>query len=187
MTIDSNATDLLDAAFSMSSGCKLDSCDSDVTSGSGVFCWRLQGGHVFFRTNSICSYFEANKQVGGPVSPTVKYFQYSDVIFLFQMPKLLANFSSSPIDFIHPSAVVDKKAQVCISTIIHIRVYSRHYFLCSLMLVFQTGGDSLVGFESEVAEKCTLKRSSIGKHCNIDAKVKLANSLLMDNVKVGEG
>ena len=43
-----------------------------------------------------------------------------------------------------------------------------------------------MGFESEVAEKCSIKRTVIGRHCNVAARVKLTNSVLMDNVQVCE-
>ena len=48
------------------------------------------------------------------------------------MPKLLSNFSGAPVEFIHPSAVVDKKSQV--ATAIVIRKHATSVLFCCLDL-----------------------------------------------------
>lgn len=51
----------------------------------------------------------------------------------------------------------------------------------------QTGPDTRVGEGSKVGERCSIKRSVIGRHCVIGDKVKIANSILMDHVIIEEG
>ena len=49
------------------------------------------------------------------------------------------------------------------------------------------GGDSLVGSSVQLAERASVKRSTIGHHCSIGDKSKIINCVLMDYVTVGEG
>ena len=49
------------------------------------------------------------------------------------------------------------------------------------------GGDSLVGSSVQVAEKASIKRSTVGHHCTIGDKTRVINSILMDYVTLGEG
>lgn len=56
-----------------------------------------------------------------------------------------------------------------------------------LSIVQGVGGDSLVGNSVQLAERASVKRSTIGHHCCIGDKSKIINSILMDYVTVGEG
>ena len=55
------------------------------------------------------------------------------------------------------------------------------------MTIFQVGADSMVGHGTAVGEKVGIKRSIVGAHCNVQEKVKINNSVIMDSVKVHEG
>ncbi|KAI9594461.1 nucleotide-diphospho-sugar transferase, partial [Syncephalis fuscata] len=48
----------------------------------------------------------------------------------------------------------------------------------------QIGPDSLVGEGTRMDERCSVKRSVIGGHCQIGKNVKIVNSILMDNVSL---
>jgi translation initiation factor eIF-2B subunit gamma len=47
------------------------------------------------------------------------------------------------------------------------------------------GGACMVGSESILGDKCSVKRSVIGRGCSLGGGVKIINSVLMDNVQVG--
>ncbi len=51
----------------------------------------------------------------------------------------------------------------------------------------QIGPDSLVGRGSKIGDKCTVKKSIIGSHCNIGKNVKITNSVIMDYVVLEDG
>ncbi|KAJ1650862.1 Translation initiation factor eIF-2B subunit gamma [Dispira simplex] len=51
----------------------------------------------------------------------------------------------------------------------------------------QVGADSMVGNETKLDERCSVKRSVIGAHCTIGKNVKIVNSILMDYVTVEDG
>jgi len=59
-------------------------------------------------------------------------------------------------NYIHDSAVVDPKTQV--------------------------GPECVVGEGTTIGEKCSIKKSNIGKHCKIGNNSKIANSIVMDHV-----
>jgi len=46
---------------------------------------------------------------------------------------------------------------------------------------------SMVGQDSTLGDKSTVKRSVIGRNCKIGSNVKILNSVLMDNIKVADG
>eukprot|EP00040_Diaphanoeca_grandis_P018331 m.96373 g.96373 ORF g.96373 m.96373 type:complete len:442 (+) comp26890_c0_seq1:113-1438(+) len=51
----------------------------------------------------------------------------------------------------------------------------------------QMGGDCMVGVGSKVDTNCTFKRTIIGKHCVIGAKVQISDSIIMNHVTIGDG
>eukprot|EP01111_Echinosteliopsis_oligospora_P013260 TRINITY_DN4715_c0_g1_i1.p1 TRINITY_DN4715_c0_g1~~TRINITY_DN4715_c0_g1_i1.p1 ORF type:complete len:320 (+),score=99.57 TRINITY_DN4715_c0_g1_i1:167-1126(+) len=51
----------------------------------------------------------------------------------------------------------------------------------------QTGADCVVGAGSKMGERCSVKKSIIGKHCIIGDNVKITNSVIMDYVFIGHG
>ncbi|KAJ1972197.1 Translation initiation factor eIF-2B subunit gamma [Dimargaris xerosporica] len=51
----------------------------------------------------------------------------------------------------------------------------------------QVGSDSMVGKETKMDERCSVKKSVIGAHCVIGKYVKIVNSVLMDYVTVEDG
>lgn len=53
--------------------------------------------------------------------------------------------------------------------------------------LLQVGADSLIGPDTQVGEKSSIKRSVIGSSCVIQDKVTLTNCLLMNSVIVEEG
>ncbi|KAK2860767.1 hypothetical protein Q7C36_004933 [Tachysurus vachellii] len=62
---------------------------------------------------------------------------------------------------VHPSAVVSERSLV--------------------------GGDSIIGALSQIADKTSIKRSTIGTSTTIKEKVKITNSIIMNNVTIEEG
>ena len=50
----------------------------------------------------------------------------------------------------------------------------------------QVGSDSIVGEGTTIGDKSTIKRSVIGRNCRIGEKVKIINSILMDDIEVDE-
>lgn len=56
-------------------------------------------------------------------------------------------------------------------------------FLC----VPQMGSDSIVGAMCQIADKTSIKRSTIGNSTCVKEKVKVANSIIMHGVTIEEG
>ena len=46
--------------------------------------------------------------------------------------------------------------------------------------------DSLMGQGASVAEKSSVKKSVVGKHCTLRARSKVVGSVLMEGVVIGE-
>lgn len=66
----------------------------------------------------------------------------------------------------------------------------KNYFLHSTAQVdpkTQIGPECVVGQGTHVGEKCSVKKSIIGKHCKVDARVKIINSVIMDHVTIEPG
>eukprot|EP01112_Ceratiomyxa_fruticulosa_P007279 TRINITY_DN1883_c0_g1_i1.p1 TRINITY_DN1883_c0_g1~~TRINITY_DN1883_c0_g1_i1.p1 ORF type:complete len:506 (-),score=62.37 TRINITY_DN1883_c0_g1_i1:43-1560(-) len=51
----------------------------------------------------------------------------------------------------------------------------------------QIGADCVVGAQSKIGARCGVKKSIIGRHCQIADNVKISNSVIMDRVTIGEG
>ncbi|XP_047341196.1 translation initiation factor eIF-2B subunit gamma [Impatiens glandulifera] len=49
------------------------------------------------------------------------------------------------------------------------------------------GPQCVLGEGSEMGDKCSVKRSVIGRHCRIGSNVKVVNSVIMNHVTVGDG
>ncbi|KAK2993135.1 hypothetical protein RJ640_006822, partial [Escallonia rubra] len=64
-------------------------------------------------------------------------------------------------NIIHPSAVLGSKTTV--------------------------GPQCMLGEGSQLGDKCSVKRSVIGRHCRIGSNVKVVNSVVMNHVTVGDG
>lgn len=45
----------------------------------------------------------------------------------------------------------------------------------------------MIGDEFNLGDKSSIKKSMVGKGCQIGEKVKIINSIIMDNVKIKEG
>ena len=58
-----------------------------------------------------------------------------------------------------------------------------YIFICLL----QVGADSLIGSDTQVGEKSSIKHSVIGSSCVIRERVTVTNCLLMNSVTVKEG
>ncbi|KAL8055662.1 hypothetical protein ABFS82_04G069400 [Erythranthe guttata] len=70
------------------------------------------------------------------------------------------NFSNHN-NIIHPSAVLGSKTTV--------------------------GPHCMVGEGSQMGDKCSVKKSVIGRHCRIGSNVKIVNSVVMNHVSIGDG
>lgn len=51
----------------------------------------------------------------------------------------------------------------------------------------QVGSDCLVGERATIADKVSIKKSIIARHCNISEKVKITNCIILDHVHIAEG
>lgn len=49
------------------------------------------------------------------------------------------------------------------------------------------GPHCMLGEGSQMGDKCSVKRSVIGRHCRIGANVKVVNSVVMNHVTIGDG
>ncbi|KAF7836974.1 translation initiation factor eIF-2B subunit gamma [Senna tora] len=49
------------------------------------------------------------------------------------------------------------------------------------------GPHCMLGEGSQMGDKCSVKRSVIGRHCRIGANVKIVNSIVMNHVTIGDG
>ncbi|GMY15975.1 translation initiation factor eIF-2B subunit gamma [Fagus crenata] len=49
------------------------------------------------------------------------------------------------------------------------------------------GPHCMLGEGSQMGDKCSVKRSVIGRHCRIGSNVKVANSVIMNHVAIGDG
>ncbi|KAF6149391.1 hypothetical protein GIB67_016929 [Kingdonia uniflora] len=49
------------------------------------------------------------------------------------------------------------------------------------------GPQCMLGEGSQLGDKCSVKRSVIGRHCRIGSNVKVVNSVVMDHVTIGDG
>ncbi|WCJ20556.1 Translation initiation factor eIF-2B subunit gamma [Euphorbia peplus] len=49
------------------------------------------------------------------------------------------------------------------------------------------GAHCMLGEGSQMGDKCSVKRSVIGRHCRIGSNVKVVNSVIMNHVTVGDG
>lgn len=49
------------------------------------------------------------------------------------------------------------------------------------------GSHCMLGEGSQMGDKCSVKRSVIGRHCRIGSNVKIANSVVMNHVTIGDG
>ncbi|XP_073313532.1 translation initiation factor eIF2B subunit gamma-like [Primulina huaijiensis] len=75
---------------------------------------------------------------------------------------LLSGYSfSAQNNIIHPSAILGSKTTV--------------------------GPQCMVGEGSQMGDKCSVKKSVIGRHCRIGSNVKIANSVVMNYVTIGDG
>ncbi|KAF2291805.1 hypothetical protein GH714_035680 [Hevea brasiliensis] len=45
----------------------------------------------------------------------------------------------------------------------------------------------MLGEGSQMGDKCSVKRSVIGRHCRIGSNVKVVNSVIMNHVTIGDG
>lgn len=59
-------------------------------------------------------------------------------------------------------------------------------FLCVCMFS-QMGSDSIIGALCQVADKTSIKRSTIGNSTTVKEKVKVTNSIIMHGVTIEEG
>lgn len=50
----------------------------------------------------------------------------------------------------------------------------------------QVGNDSIIGEYTKIDERSSVKKSCVGAHCVIGKNVKIANSVIMDHVVIGD-
>lgn len=57
----------------------------------------------------------------------------------------------------------------------------------NVSVCIQMGSDSIIGALCQIADKTSIKRSTIGNSTTVKEKVKVANSILMHGVTIEEG
>ncbi|GFP94248.1 translation initiation factor eif-2b subunit gamma [Phtheirospermum japonicum] len=87
----------------------------------------------------------------------------------------LSGYNFSPHNnIIHPSAALGFKTTVS---------YTSH----ALYPALKVGPQCMLGEGSEMGDKCSVKKSVIGRHCRIGSNVKIVNSVVMNYVTIGDG
>lgn len=64
--------------------------------------------------------------------------------------------------------------------------HTRNASVCVSVRI-QMGSDSIIGALCQIADKTSIKRSTIGNSTTIKEKVKVANSIIMHGVTIEEG
>lgn len=108
--------------------------------------------------------------------------------FPYQAPKLFEEPA------VHPSAVISERCQVRVMHFIvtgeaRLCVYLCliNLFVCVCVRSAQMGSDSIIGAMCQVADKTSIKRSTIGNSTTVKEKVKVTNSIIMHGVTIEEG
>ncbi|CAH8286123.1 unnamed protein product [Eruca vesicaria subsp. sativa] len=87
-------------------------------------------------------------------------------------------------NIVHPSAELGSKTTV---NPVHVCIcfvsFDHTLTFCGL----QVGPHCMLGEGSQVGDKCSVKRSVIGRHCRIGSNVKVVNSVVMDHATIGDG
>lgn len=60
-------------------------------------------------------------------------------------------------------------------------------FKAMFSLLLKVGGDSIIGAFCQIADKTSIKRSTIGASTTVKEKVKITNSIIMNGVTIEEG
>ncbi|KAJ7960497.1 translation initiation factor eIF-2B subunit gamma [Quillaja saponaria] len=112
------------------------------------------------RTHKCCVYIASNNKYCARLNSIQAYNDINrDVI---GEANYLSGYSfSAQNNIIHPSAELGAKTTV--------------------------GPHCMLGEGSQMGDKCSVKRSVIGRHCRIGSNVKVVNSVVMDHVTIGDG
>ncbi len=127
------------------------------------YAYVMEGG-TCLRANNMHTYVELNRQITS------------------LLPSLVPE-AANPV-LIHPNANIQAKAQVRLEVTI-MRVQSLDRTIQKLFFSFaQVGFECLVGENTNISEKTTIKNCVIGANCQVNEKVRLTNCIIMDNVTV---
>ncbi|KDP34561.1 hypothetical protein JCGZ_11111 [Jatropha curcas] len=112
------------------------------------------------RTHKCCAYIASNNKYCARLNSIQAFCDINrDVI---GEANYLSGYSfSAHNNIIHPSAQLGSKTTV--------------------------GPHCMLGEGSQMGDKCSVKRSVIGRHCRIGSNVKVVNSVIMNHVTVGDG
>ena len=130
-----------------------------------------KGQGTCLRANNLYSYMELNRNVD----------------------RILPSIAPNVDHKVHPSSKIHEKSQVKINvTILSARHFSdpessmtiSNY---SINQFLQFGAECIIGEESIISEKTTIKDCIIGSHCLVEPKVRLTNRILMDKVTIKSG
>ncbi|KAK3017215.1 hypothetical protein RJ639_007133 [Escallonia herrerae] len=119
-------------------------------------------GKYCARVNSIQSFCDINRDGHDPLARTHPFIEMSSICQVIGDASYLSGYSfSTHNNIIHPSAALGSKTTV--------------------------GPQCMLGEGSQMGDKCSVKRSVIGRHCRIGSNVKVVNSVVMNHVTVGDG
>ncbi|KZV30581.1 translation initiation factor eIF-2B subunit gamma [Dorcoceras hygrometricum] len=114
------------------------------------------------RKTHKCCVFIANKSKYCSRLNSIQAFSDINRDVVGDANHLLLGYSfSAQNNIIHPSALLGSKTTV--------------------------GPQCMVGEGSQMGDKCSVKKSVIGRHCRIGSNVKIANSVVMNYVTIGDG
>ncbi|XP_044483373.1 translation initiation factor eIF-2B subunit gamma isoform X1 [Mangifera indica] len=112
------------------------------------------------RTHKCCAYIASNSKYCVRLNSIQAFMDINrDVI---GEASHLSGYSFSAQKYImHPSAEIGSKTTI--------------------------GPQCMVGEGSQMGDKCSVKRSVVGRHCRIGSNVKVVNSIVMNHVTIGDG
>ena len=127
-----------------------------------------KGQGTCLRANNLYSYMELNRNVD----------------------RILPSIAPNVDHKVHPSSKIHEKSQVKIN----VTILSARHFESSMTIsnysinqFLQFGAECIIGEESIISEKTTIKDCIIGSHCLVEPKVRLTNCILMDKVTIKSG
>ncbi|XP_048232220.1 translation initiation factor eIF-2B subunit gamma isoform X3 [Ricinus communis] len=112
------------------------------------------------RTHKCCAYIASNSKYCARLN-SIQAFSDINRDVIGEANHLSGYSFSAHNNIIHPSAQLGSKTTV--------------------------GPHCMLGEGSQMGDKCSVKRSVIGRHCRIGSNVKVVNSVIMNHVTVGDG
>lgn len=112
------------------------------------------------KTHKCCAYIASKSKYCARLNSLQEFYDINRDI-IGDASHLSGYSFSAQNNIIHPSAVLGSKTTV--------------------------GPQCMLGEGSQMGDKCSVKRSVIGRHCRIGSNVKVVNSVVMNHVTIGDG